>query len=395
VTAIALATRKKHASFRDENGNRVPTAFKQKFKRRFSQWWQIQGAVFIGLLPLTLFFFQQASIVTLLANFIAIPVIASFVVPLILLALVCLSLNLTSLSVGLLTAADRLVGWLWPVLQTLSEWPFSIWESASPALWTMLVCMTGTIILLTPALGKTRVLGALGFLPLFLSTTPELEPGSFKLHMLDVGQGLAVVVETQGHALLHDAGIKYPSGFDSGSAIVLPFLRQKRISHLDAVVASHDNLDHSGGLKSVLAEHPTAKRYASAAFYPLSEPCRAGMEWQWEGVNFTFLHPMPDNRKSDNNDSCVLKVESGFGSALLTGDIEHESEQNMLQNAYNKIKDTDVLLMPHHGSKTSSTTAFIDAVKPQLAIVSAGFLNRFKHPHEKSWRATRRKIFRY
>ena len=208
VTAIALATRKKHASFRDENGNRVPTAFKQKFKRRFSRWWQIQGAVFIGLLPLTLFFFQQASIVTLLANFIAIPVIASFVVPLILLALVCLSLNLTSLSVGLLTAADRLVGWLWPVLQTLSEWPFSIWESASPALWIMLVCMTGTIILLTPALGKTRVLGALGFLPLFLSTTPELEPGSFKLYMLDVGQGLAVVVETQGHALLYDAGIK-------------------------------------------------------------------------------------------------------------------------------------------------------------------------------------------
>ena len=208
VTAIALATRKKHASFRDENGNRVPTAFKQKFKRRFSRWWQIQGAVFIGLLPLTLFFFQQASIVTLRANFIAIPVIASFVVPLILLARVCLSLNLTSLSVGLLTAADRLVGWLWPVLQTLSEWPFSIWESASPALWIMLVCMTGTIILLTPALGKTRVLGALGFLPLFLSTTPELEPGSFKLYMLDVGQGLAVVVERQGHALLYDAGIK-------------------------------------------------------------------------------------------------------------------------------------------------------------------------------------------
>jgi len=147
------------------------------------------------------------------------------------------------------------------------------------------------------------------------------------------------------------------------------------------VIVSHDNLDHVGGMDSVLVNHPSARRYSSAGFYSDSEPCVAGISWQWDGVSFRFLHPAPGNKGTDNNDSCVLKVESRFGSALLTGDIERETEQKLLRHVEDALHGVGVLLVPHHGSKTSSTEAFISAVNPGLAVFSAGYLNRFKHPH--------------
>ncbi len=382
VGAIALAMRGNAFTAQGVESQGMKRSFREKSELWFRQWWRVQWAVFIGLLPLTLLFFQQVSIVSLLANFIAIPAIASLVVPLVLLALLFLFTGLSVLSGYLLKVADTLLGCLWPLLEWLSGLPFSIWVSSSPVWWVVLICATGVVILLNPYIGRARYFGFLGFLPLFVVPAPVWKEGAVRLHVLDVGQGLSVVVETQGHALLYDAGAKYPSGFDVGSAVVIPFLRQQRITELDAVIASHDNLDHVGGMGSVLANHPSARRYSSAGFYSDSEPCEAGISWQWDGVRFRFLHPAPGNKGADNNDSCVLKVEGRFGSALLTGDIERETEQKLIQNTELTLHGVDVLLVPHHGSKTSSTETFIQAVDPALAVVSSGYLNRFKHPHQ-------------
>lgn len=381
VGAIALAVRNQHFAAYEAGPGTVTLSYQDKAKRWFGQWWRVQWAVFIGLFPFTLFFFQQVSMVSLLANFIAIPLIASLVVPLVLLALVCFFLGLSGLSVMLLSLADTLLAWLWPWLESLSGLFFSVWVSAAPALWVMSISVAGTIMLFRAELGRARYLGSLGFLPLFLVPAPVWERGAFRLHVLDVGQGLAVVVETQGHSLLYDAGIRFSTGFDVGSAIVVPFLRQQRIGPVNTLVASHDNLDHVGGMDSVINAHPDAKRYSSAGFYAGSEPCTAGLSWQWDGVRFSFLHPEPGNTGVDNNDSCVLKIESRYGSALLTGDIEREAERGLVQDAGDALRKIDVLLVPHHGSKTSSTKEFVQLIAPGLALISAGYLNRFGHPH--------------
>jgi competence protein ComEC len=247
--------------------------------------------------------------------------------------------------------------------------------------WAIWFCAVGVVILLSSGLGRTRFFGLLGFLPLLVVPAPLMQEGAFTLHVLDVGQGLAVIAQTRHHAILYDAGVKYPSGFDVGSAIVVPFLRQQQITRLNAVVASHDNLDHVGGMPSVLSVYPAKRRYSSAGFYAGSEPCAAGASWQWDEVRFSFLYPAPGNAGTDNNDSCVLKIESRFGSALLTGDIEREAERRLLEKAKASMHGVDVLLVPHHGSRTSSTEEFIQSIDPALAIISAGYLNRFKHPH--------------
>ncbi len=381
VAAIALAVRVEPATNREFDADRVSLTHGEVLGRWFRAWWRIQWAVFIGLLPLTIFFFQQVSMVSLLANLIAIPIIASLVVPLILLALVCLLIGLPFISAQLLALADSLLGWLWLPLEWLSGLPFSIWRSATPALWAILCCAIGAIILLKARTGGVRLVGALGFLSLFVDYRVPMEEGAFRAHVLDVGQGLAVVIETGHHSLLYDAGVKYRSGFDIGNAVINPFLRQQNITSLNAVVASHDNLDHVGGMPSVLAKHPTARRYSSAGFFAGSEPCISGSNWQWDGVRFRFLLPAPDNTGTDNNDSCVLLIESDFGSVLLTGDIEHEAEKRLLKLAADDVRGVDVLLVPHHGSRTSSTEEFVQVIKPGLAVVSAGYLNRFKHPH--------------
>ena len=379
VAAIALVVR--DGSNSNQGADRVALSYGEKIRRWFRAWWRVQWAVFIGLLPLTLFFFQQVSLVSLLANFVAIPVIASLVVPLVLLALVCLFIGLPALSAQIFILADSLLGWLWVPLECLSGLPFSIWRPAMPAVWAVLCCAIGTVILLRARFGKARFVGALGFLSLFMFYKAPIEEGAFRMHVLDVGQGLSVVVETRQHSLLYDAGVKYRSGFDMGDAVINPFLRQQNITNLAAVVASHDNLDHVGGMPSVLAKHPVAKRYSSAGFYAASEPCAGGSGWLWDSVRFSFLLPEPGNLGTDNNDSCVLKIESNFGSALLTGDIEREAEDALLNVALDQIRGVDVLLVPHHGSRTSSTENFIQTIHPDLAVVSAGYLNRFKHPH--------------
>lgn len=200
--------------------------------------------------------------------------------------------------------------------------------------------------------------------------------------VLDVGQGLAVVVQTGSYTLLFDTGAKFSQSFDAGSAVVLPYLRHQKINHIDSLVLSHNDNDHSGGVRAI-TEQVSVKQILAGALQQEfnASQCRAGNKWNWEGVNFEILWPVLNEYWSENNTSCVLKIDTGHGVLLLTGDIEAEAEQRLVE-IYGEDLASDILVLPHHGSNTSSTPEFLDAVQPRLAINSSGYRNRFQHPHE-------------
>jgi competence protein ComEC len=220
---------------------------------------------------------------------------------------------------------------------------------------------------------------------------PAPAPGEFSLLATDIGQGNAVLVQTARHALLFDAGPRYSLESDAGNRVLLPLLQALDL-RLDAVVLSHRDSDHVGGAAAVLMMQPQAELLSSIdREHPLqqlrsSRPCEAGMQWQWDGVQFEFLHPgaadyFATPPPAPNALSCVLRISNGRQVALLTGDIEAAQEQRLLQTPDLAAKlRADVLLVPHHGSKTSSSPAFLQAVQPRHALVQAGYRNRYGHP---------------
>jgi competence protein ComEC len=226
---------------------------------------------------------------------------------------------------------------------------------------------------------------------MFLLLPDKPAPGQLWLTALDVGQGLAVVVQTQNHALLYDTGPAYSEESDAGNRIVAPYLRAAGISQLEGLIVTHADSDHSGGAISVLQSVPTAWMLSSLEpesdihkYSTKSKKCEAGQAWDWDGVTFEILHPTADNLDDDsrkiNNNGCVLKLTSAHGSALFTADIEQQAEEELLEREAD-IK-ADVLVAPHHGSKTSSTQEFIEAVGAQQVIFTVGYRNRFGHPKE-------------
>jgi competence protein ComEC len=228
--------------------------------------------------------------------------------------------------------------------------------------------------------------------PVFLILPPRPAIGEAWIDVLDVGQGLAVVVRTATRSLVYDTGPAWNSESDSGNRIVVPFLRGEGIRSIDGLVVSHADDDHSGGAASVAAARwPEWLLSPLAADDPLHEAvevsrlCRAGQRWEWDGVSFEVLHPADSSydepRRKENDRSCVLRVATRGASMLLTGDAEARSESEMLARGASALR-SDVLLVPHHGSKTSSTERFIDAVAPTLVVNSLGYRNRFGHPHE-------------
>lgn len=228
-----------------------------------------------------------------------------------------------------------------------------------------------------------RWLGSLLMFPLILYQPPKVEPGAFRVSVLDVGQGLASVVQTANHTLVFDTGPKVSDSFDTGELVVLPWLHGQAISQIDTLIVSHADNDHSGGANALLNALPVANLLVSSTDILAnhhSNLCIAGHSWQWDGITFTVLHPdvdFPDSK--ENNRSCVLKIANPYHSALLTADIERPTEQWLVKKA--SAIQAEVLLLPHHGSKTSSSPAFIQAVAPTLGIVTSGYRNRFHHPH--------------
>jgi competence protein ComEC len=227
-------------------------------------------------------------------------------------------------------------------------------------------------------------------LPLALYTAPAPPPGAAWLDVLDVGQGLAAVVRTASHALVYDAGPAWSDESDSGGRIVVPFLRGEGVRSLDGVVVTHADDDHAGGAVSVAKARAPAwllstlgAEDARHAAFAESRRCVAGVAWEWDGVRFEVLHPdekaWADSRRRENDRSCVIRVAAGGAAALLAADIEKLAEAELVAREGGRLR-SQVLLVPHHGSRTSSTTPFLAAVDPDLAIISAGWRNRFRHP---------------
>lgn len=361
-------------------------------------WWHTllatQAAVTLGLAPLSLALFQQVSLVGPLANAVAIPLVTMLVVPL---TLLWLALPLDAL----LHAAHQLMLWLAQGLQWLLTLPTPLWVQHAPPWWTVALAIAGSVWLLAPRGWPHRWLGALWCLPILTVTPAAPAEGEFRLTVLDIGQGTAAVVQTARHTLVYDTGPRWTDATDAGSRLIAPFLRASGAGRIHGLVVSHLDLDHSGGARSLLGALPVdwlltsvsaGNEIITAAAKRGTSPyaCIAGQRWTWDGVRFEILHPTADAygsaRVKTNDRSCVVKVSTSSFSALLTADVEALSERELVTRSA-AVDDavalrSDVLLMPHHGSLTSSTPEFIDAVAPKVAIINAGYRNRFGHPRD-------------
>ncbi len=339
-----------------------------------------QGVASLGLLPLGIWFFGQSSLIGPVANLIAVPWICFLVLPLTVLGTL-LALMVPSVGAPLLLVAGTAMQWLWTLLEKIAAWPGSLWYFPEPHLWALVLALLGALWLLLPRGIPARGLGLLLLLPLLWPARTPLAPGEFEAVMLDVGQGLSFVVRTRDHALVYDTGARYPSGFDLGDAAVVPTLHALGIGRLDRMIISHGDNDHAGGASAVKAAYPTVP-VESGEPKRLNIParqCLAGESWIWNGVRFRILHPREPLPVVNNDRSCVLAVTNAGGGLLLTGDITSEAEPDVTE-AMNPVPSHLVLQVPHHGSKTSSGAGFLDALKPDLALVSSGYRNRFHHP---------------
>ncbi|HUK04537.1 MAG TPA: DNA internalization-related competence protein ComEC/Rec2 [Burkholderiales bacterium] len=354
------------------------------------QWLRVQWAVTIGLAPAALFLFSQCSVVGPLANAVAIPVVSAVVTPLALLA------ALVPWD-ALLELAAWLTGWLLQFLEWCASLPAAVWQQHAPSLWAMLLALAGVVWLLAPRGLPWRAAGLALMLPAVALPPPAPEPGEAWITTLDVGQGLAVLVRTAHRALLYDAGPAFGADADSGERIIAPYLRAAGVARLDAMIVTHNDNDHAGGAASVLENFEVDTLLSSLpAEHPLlgavADPrrCAAGEAWEWDGVRFAILHPASaEARARKSNDlSCVLKVSAGGRAMLLTGDIEKPAEAELVardvQDRAERGASTlaaDVLLVPHHGSRTSSTAEFLRAVAARAAVIPVGYRNRFGHPN--------------
>lgn len=335
----------------------------------------------VALLPLTVWFFGQASLLGALSNLIAVPWVSLLVVPLALAGTLLLAVSPTAAG-GIWQLAAWLMHALWALLEQLAQWPGAHWYLPHVTLGALLLATLGAIWLFLPRGMPARWLGALLFLPLLWPRADLPAPGGFRAVVLDVGQGLSVLVRTRHHALLFDAGAKYPSGFDLGRVTVLPALHALGVRRLDLLMISHGDNDHAGGAPAVAAEYPRAQQLSGEPRRVglQMQPCRSGQHWSWDGVSVRVLSPAGEGGQTrrGNDRSCVLLVTGQGGRLLLTGDISDRIEPSVARAVGPGAPL--VLLVPHHGSKTSSSPAFIEALHPGLAIVSAGWLNRFGHP---------------
>lgn len=341
-----------------------------------------QAAVTVAMLPLLVALFQQVSIAAPLANALAIPVVSFAVVP--------LTLGGAFLAQPrLLEAAHALLAPLMAGLEAIAAWPDVVVESHAPASWAVVLAGCGCAWLLAPRGVPLRAFGALWLLPLATVLPPSPPVGEAWVDVLDVGNGLAVVIRTARHAALYDAGPSWSADSDAGRRIVTPTLRGEGVRHLDLLVISHADDDHAGGARSVLAARsPEAMLSTLPAGHPLhlatsmSRLCAAGLAWTWDGVRFEFVHPPAGAEgaapRKENDRSCTLRVATASASMLLAGDVEAPAEAQMVRQGGLR---SDVLLVPHHGSRTSSSAAFLAAVAPRLAVASVGHRNRFGHPH--------------
>ncbi len=346
------------------------------------KWTRVHIILAIGMLPVLLVFFQQASLVAPLANIIAVPWVSLLVIPV---ALVGTLLLFISTAAGglLLNLAAWLMDTLWPFLGWLGSLEFSLLHHHQPLQWTWAPATAGTLLLFAPRGFPGKWLGLVLLLPLLAARPPAPGFGEAWVTLLDVGQGLSTVVRTREHTLVYDAGPAYGPAFDAGRSVVVPYLRSQGIGSIDKLFVSHGDIDHSGGVSSIVKEYPVKDLEAGVPerlTIRQASQCHRGERWRWDGVDFSLLHPDARNYGKGNNASCVLRIgTAGGGHAMLTGDIGTESERMLLKELRGQLP-ADVLIVPHHGSLTSSSPAFVAAVNPAYALFATGYRNRFRFP---------------
>jgi competence protein ComEC len=360
---------------------------------RYGRWWaalragaHTQYVVTLGLVPLTMLLFAQISLVSPIANAVAIPLVSLLVTPLALVG----SIMPMPLAAWILGCAHWLIETLAVVLAWLSGLPQAVWAAPRPSWWMFASALIGTLWLLMPRGWPARWLGAVGLLPLLLNTPTHPGTGEVWITALDIGQGNALLIETEAHRLLYDTGPAYGPESDAGSRVILPYLRMRGIAKLDAMMISHSDTDHSGGALAVLGALPVTwvstslpADHAIVKAAPRHARCLAGQAWTWEGVRFEILHPVAavyeSTKWKPNAHSCTLKITAGGRSVLLAGDIEAVQEAELVERDASRLR-ADVLLAPHHGSGTSSTVEFLNAVHPRIALFQVGYRNRYHHP---------------
>lgn len=351
-----------------------PSDMKWKFLR-------IQWLVTLGLLPLSLLLFQQISLIAWIANIIAIPVIGFVIVPISIWYSILLFFS-TKLAAVLLQVISIVLNTMWMMLNGLSQITFAQWFKAIPSFSILITLLIAVLLALAPRRWPGRWLALIWALPLFFSQPSKPAYGDINFTLLDVGQGLAAVIQTATHVLVFDTGPKFSETFNAGEAVILPYLRYIGVKQINKLVISHGDNDHQGGLNGILNnmsvdEILTPKNNNISFAHSLS--CQHGQKWQWDGVKFEFLFPSADKNDFKRNDSCVLKVSRGSHAILLTGDIEKAAEKWLFQTIPEQLQ-ADILVAPHHGSQSSSTQAFIEAVLPKYVLFSTGYMNRYHHP---------------
>jgi competence protein ComEC len=340
---------------------------------------RVQLAVTVGLVPLLLASFGKLSLVSPLANALAVPLFTLLVVPGVLLGALAAAIH-PSFGALVLSAPVAVLNASWQIFEWLARQTLAVWHAPQPSLPVFIALSMGAILLILPAVWPLRLTGMLLCLPMLSYRPPTPAAGTFELTVLDVGQGLATVVRTQSHVLVYDTGPAFPSGRSAAELAVLPFLQHRGVRAIDALVVSHGDQDHSGGLRPLLAALPIRMLAVgpSVGDAPGKVACRRGQQWQWDGVTFSMLHPGPgDLPESGNDTSCVLLIRAREGSALLSGDIEAAAERQLLSRGLPRVA---VVVAPHHGSGTSSTSLFVDTLRPDVTIFSTGYRNRWNFP---------------
>ncbi len=367
----------------------------QRIRRRrlLSEAVATQWAATIALLPLGALFFSSVSLVGPLANAVAIPLVSIVITPLTLAATV-LALAVPPLGALLL----RLAAWSSSVLLAVLDWaaalPLATWTVVRPDALHLALAVAGCALLLSPVALLPRRWGAALLAPMLAVGPTGPAAGEIWVTALDIGQGSAVLVEVPGYRLLFDAGPIYGGELEAGTRVITPYLRARGIDSLDALVVSHADADHAGGAQAVLGNFPVG--WVASSLSPTHPvvtgaarhfPCRRGERWQWGEADFVFLHPGDEDpvggKSSTNARSCVLRVTTPAATVLLTGDIETAQERQLVATLEPAVLRADLLIVPHHGSKTSSSPRFLAAVAPARAVFQVGYRNRYRHPHPK------------